>query len=125
MIFVFGSNEAGRHGRGAALRARQAYGAVNGVGAGIQGKSYGIPTKDRNLKVLGIAKIKQYVENFITYAENNFPTQFYVTRIGCGLARLEDADMAILFEGAPSNCLFDRKWQPYLGDNYRYFEGQL
>ena len=33
-IFVFGSNIAGRHGRGAALYAKQNYGAVYGVGIG-------------------------------------------------------------------------------------------
>ena len=33
-IFVFGSNEAGRHGKGAALYAKQHYGAEYGVGNG-------------------------------------------------------------------------------------------
>src|SRR5262249_41455073 len=33
-IFVFGSNEAGRHGKGAALHARKHYGAKYGVGFG-------------------------------------------------------------------------------------------
>lgn len=33
-VFVFGSNLAGRHGKGAALHARRERGAVHGVGAG-------------------------------------------------------------------------------------------
>ena len=47
-IFVFGSNLAGRHGKGAALHARQHHGAIYGQGAGLQGDSYGNPTKDGN-----------------------------------------------------------------------------
>lgn len=52
-IFVFGSNLAGRHGKGAALVAMKKYGAISGKGYGIQGQSFGIPTKDgRNGKTL-------------------------------------------------------------------------
>ena len=46
-IFVFGSNEAGRHGKGAALAAKLQYGAVYGVGRGRTGNAYAIPTKDK------------------------------------------------------------------------------
>ena len=49
-IFVFGSNLAGRHGAGAALDARRYHGAVYGVGEGLMGNAYAIPTKDRALK---------------------------------------------------------------------------
>jgi len=45
-IFIFGSNEAGRHGKGAALHARQHHGAEYGVGVGRTGDAYAIPTKD-------------------------------------------------------------------------------
>ena len=38
-IFVFGSNEAGIHGKGAALLAKK-WGASNGIGEGIQGQTY-------------------------------------------------------------------------------------
>lgn len=51
-IFVFGSNLAGRHGKGAALYARQHYGAIYGQGVGRQGNSYAIPTKDGKLNPL-------------------------------------------------------------------------
>lgn len=47
-IFVFGSNPEGRHGMGAAAIALRDFGAIYGVGRGIQGKSYGLITK--NLK---------------------------------------------------------------------------
>lgn len=45
-IFVFGSNPEGRHGAGAARVAREQFGAVYGVGEGLTGNSYALPTKD-------------------------------------------------------------------------------
>ena len=47
MIFVFGSNLRGIHGKGAALHAKQKHGAVQGVGEGLRGNSYALPTKKR------------------------------------------------------------------------------
>ena len=45
-VLVFGSNPEGRHGRGAALLAFQRWGAVQGQGRGLQGRSYGLVTKN-------------------------------------------------------------------------------
>ncbi len=45
-IFVFGSNPEGRHGAGSAKVAREKFGAIYGVGEGLQGSSYALPTKD-------------------------------------------------------------------------------
>ena len=47
-IFVFGSNPQGIHGAGAAKFAFDNFGAIKGVGRGLQGRSYGLITK--NLK---------------------------------------------------------------------------
>ena len=44
-IFVFGSNLKGIHGRGAALKAYERFGAILGRGEGMSGNSYVIPTK--------------------------------------------------------------------------------
>jgi hypothetical protein len=52
-VFVFGSNLAGRHGKGAAIWARQHRGAIYGEGSGRQGNSYAIPTKDAKLRTRG------------------------------------------------------------------------
>lgn len=49
MIFVFGSNLAGIHGKGAALEARKKHGVIFGVRYGLQGNAYAIPTKDRKI----------------------------------------------------------------------------
>ena len=63
-LFVFGSNEAGRHGKGAALHAKQHYGAEYGVGVGPSGDAYAIPTKDGKLKTLPLTKIHEYWASF-------------------------------------------------------------
>lgn len=110
MIFVFGSNLAGRHGKGAALFARQERGAVYGVGQGRTGNAYAIPTKDANLRVLPLSEIATHVQAFIAYAHRNPTLQFEVTRIGCGLAGYRDEQIAPLFAKAPSNCLMPREW---------------
>lgn len=102
-IFVFGSNLAGRHGKGAALYARQHHGAIYGVGIGMQGRSYAIPTKDESIRTLPLPRIAAYVENFIGYALSRPDLTFNLTAIGCGLAGYKPADIAPMFEGAPAN----------------------
>lgn len=113
-IFVFGSNLAGRHGKGAALEARHLHGAVPGVGVGRTGNAYAIPTKDWHLQTLPIAAIAEHVARFIEYAREHPELTFQVTRVGCGLAGYTDEQMAPLFRGAPSNCELPDSWQLYL-----------
>lgn len=103
-VFVFGSNLAGRHGLGAARRAHEAYGAEMGVGEGMTGNSYAIPTKDENLNVLPLEAIKLYVNRFKAYAHKNSDLKFYVTKIGCGLAGYKEEEIAPLFDNCPWNC---------------------
>ena len=103
-IFVFGSNLAGRHGKGAALCARQQYGAKYGQGVGLQGQSYAIPTKDGRLNTLPLSEIAKHVRDFIAFAGVHRELGFNVTRIGCGLAGYEDSDIAPLFRAAGAMC---------------------
>lgn len=112
-IFVFGSNLAGRHGKGAALEARQKWGAVYGQGVGLQGRSYAIPTKDGKLHVLPLETIRPYVLDFIRFARYNWDFRFIVTRVGCGLAGYQDSDIAPMFRYAPSNCVLPDEWKEY------------
>lgn len=89
-IFVFGSNLAGRHGKGAALCARNEHGAQYGVGFGRTGNAYAIPTKDRQLRVLPLSVIAAYVADFLDYAQAHPDLAFQVTKIGCGLAGYQE-----------------------------------
>jgi len=97
-IFVFGSNEAGVHGAGAAKLAHQKFGAVYGVGFGLQGKSYAIPTKDLEIRTLPLDKIEYYIYSFLTEAMEYPDTEFLVTKIGCGLAGYSETEIANLFK---------------------------
>lgn len=111
MIFVFGSNLAGRHGKGAALCALRQHGAKYGQGVGPQGQSWAIPTKDARLKTLPLSEIASYVRMFIADARNHPELDFQVTRIGCGLAGYTDADIAPMFKDAPANCQLPEGWR--------------
>lgn len=110
-IFVFGSNQAGIHGAGAARVAHRNYGAIYGIGEGLVGRSYALPTKDQNVETLTLRQIAVHVQRFLTVAENNRYLTFVVTRVGCGLAGYSDIDIAPLFKGAPPNCKLPVGWR--------------
>lgn len=99
-IFIFGSNTTGRHGKGAAKTAL-GWGAKWGQGVGLQGRTYGIPTKGTNMNSrLSISEIKPYVDEFIVFAKANQHLTFLVSEIGCGLSGYKPKDIAPLFRGA-------------------------
>ena len=102
-VFVFGSNLAGRHGKGAALWAKQHRGAIYGQGEGQQGNSYAIPTKDARIKTLPLADIEQAAARFKAFARANPDLTFQLTPIGCGLAGYTPEQIAPMFQDAPSN----------------------
>lgn len=104
-VFVFGSNLAGRHGKGAALWARQHRGAIYGQGVRRQGNAYGIPTKDQQLRVLPLHVIQTHVHEFLDYARQRPGTQFELTPIGCGLAGYRPDQIAPMFANASANVL--------------------
>lgn len=96
-IFVFGSNLSGRHGKGAAKTAL-GWGAKWGQATGLQGRTYGIPTKDASIRrTLTVTEIEPFVDEFIEFAKNNPDMIFLVTEIGCGLAGHKQKDIAPLF----------------------------
>lgn len=99
-VFVFGSNTSGKHGKGAAKTALT-WGAKWGQGVGMQGQTYGIPTKPNDLRqVLSIEDIEIYVIDFINYAKLRPNIIFLVTEIGCGLAGYKPKNIAPLFKEA-------------------------
>lgn len=113
-IFVFGSNLSGIHGAGAAKAALDYFGACFGVGVGFYGSSYAIPTKNEYVDTMRLDDIAVYVRGFVRATQNLQGTRFFVTRIGCGLAGLTDAQMAPLFSNCGDNCSFAEEWAPYL-----------
>ena len=91
-IFVFGSNLAGMHGSGAARVAHMKFGAEWGVGVGLTGQSYAIPTMQG-----GVETIAPYVDDFIAFAAEHPDLTFLVTPIGCGIAGFTPEEIAPLF----------------------------
>lgn len=126
-VFCFGSNTAGIHGAGAAKEAFLKHGAKYGIGYGLsfndQGASFAIPTKDRHIQTLPTAAVENFVIGFKAFARSRPDLVFKVTRIGCGLARLRDCDMANMFYGSPDNCYFDEKWKPHFDDYADFCKG--
>ncbi len=110
-VFVFGSNLAGRHGAGAALVAKRDFGARIGVGVGLVGSSYAIPTKDSRLQVLSFEEIAAHVSDFLEFARAHPDKKFRVTRVGCGLAGYRDEEIFPLFKQAPENCMLPGIWE--------------
>ena len=104
--FVFGSNLAGRHGRGAAQHALKYHGAIYGVGEGFtcnpdkQVSCYAIPTKDYKIQTLPLPAISESVATFIAFARDNQNILFHVTPIGCGLAGYTPSQIAPMFAPA-------------------------
>lgn len=121
-IFVFGSNLAGQHNGGAARVANMKFGAEWGVGVGLTGQSYAIPTMQG-----GVETIKPYVDEFIEFAKAHKDLNFLVTRIGCGIAGFKDEEIAPLFTKAMSvyniflpKEFFDIIAAPYLAHCFYY-----
>lgn len=123
-IFVFGSNTQGRHGKGAALTAKNSFGAVYGNPSGPQGKSYAIITKDLTVPVAKQAKsineddIKHSIGKLYDYARSNPNLDFYIAYSGTGsnLNGYSNQDMANMF-GAfpiPSNIVFEESFEKLL-----------
>lgn len=110
-IFVFGSNLSGIHGAGSAAEALKNHGAIWGQGVGIQGNSYAIPTKSKNVySTLKLSVIKEYVDEFLEFAKSNQDMTFNVVKIGCGLAGYKESDIAPLFAGASKNVNLPNGW---------------
>lgn len=111
-VFVFGSNLAGRHGKGAALTAAKVFGAEYGVGVGRTGQAYAIPTKDVDLKTLTLKEIEPHVATFLKHARENPTVTFFLTPIGTGLAGHKKGDIWAMLKrhGVPGNVILASTW---------------
>lgn len=134
-IFVFGSNPEGRHGAGAAKIARENFGAIYGVGEGLQGNAYALPTKDLRVKenngYRSISK-EQIIENIkkLYKCANEHPDLdfkiAYRNVFEKSLNGYSGVEMMKMFDAAgemPSNIWFSKEWWEYYmyhlhGDDY-------
>ena len=93
-IFVFGSNPEGRHGAGTAKIARDKFGAKYGVGRGMTGRCWALPTKNltagyyekstgivyekKGYKSISREQIIENIRELYEYASKNKEKTFYV-----------------------------------------------
>lgn len=116
-VFVFGSNTQGKHGKGAALTAKNKFGAIYGQAEGPQGQSYAIITKDLTKNTHPSRtpeQIKEQIHNLYEYARENPDKEFLVAYSGKGtnLNAYSNQEMADMFssEPIPNNIVFEQKF---------------
>lgn len=116
-IFVFGSNTQGRHGKGAALIARNKFGAIYGQAEGLQGQSYAIITKDLTKKTHPSRTREQIIEQInklYDFANKNPDKEFVIAYSGTGsnLNNYSNQEMADMFNQPfiPSNITFESEF---------------
>lgn len=117
-IWVFGANEAGKHGKGSARVAHVNFRAEYGAGHGPTGQAYGIPTQGRHLQALPLTRIELSVADFLAYANVHPQLNFFVSRVACtasgATVSYTDAQIAPLFDQAPRNGSLPERWRPYV-----------
>lgn len=122
-IFVFGSNCAGRHGKGSALFAKQKCGAIYGQAYGFQGNSYAIITKDLTKNVHpSISKefIINQIQELYDFAKSEYGIkyEFIVAYSGteANLNNYTNQEMADMFSyhSIPNNFVFENEFSKLL-----------
>lgn len=108
--FVFGSNLAGKHDGGAAKFAASKFGAEYGVGEGVTGQTYALPTLHANFGKMTTQTLRKHVNIFIDYATIHKDKTFILTRVGTGIAGYDENKMIELFKNSPSNVIKSKSW---------------
>ena len=114
-IFVFGSNLNGNHIGGAARIAYEQFGAEWGVGEGLTGQTYALPTLDREMNCVTYDSLVNSFKRFIDVVIEHKEYIFYLTKVGCGIAgwRLEDVKGAFWESVGDLKTLPDNLVLPY------------
>lgn len=112
MIFVFGSNLSGIHGAGAAKYAYDFCGAEWGVGRGMTGLAYALPTKGYDISFMPWEEVRENIIEFLEFAKDNPGRQFALTPVGTGLAGFSKREVwGVLKEyGLPQNVYLTSTW---------------
>ena len=120
-IFVFGSNPQGRHGAGNALAAKVHFGAKYGQGPGLQGRSYGIITKDLTKSKhpsISSKDIKTQIKELYALAKTTPDKDYYIAYSAKGslLCGYSHAQLANMFscETPPDNIVFEEGFSKLL-----------
>ena len=85
-IFVFGSNLLGHHMGGAARTARRVFNAEMGVGEGLTGQAYALPTLGKDMRQVAPEALRASFQRLLLFALDHPMLTFYLTEVGCGIA---------------------------------------
>ncbi len=113
-VFVFGSNANGEHYGGAANLAFQRFGAVWGVGEGLRGNSYALPTLDRNMRRVTEGALCYSFKLLFREVDANPEMVFLLTKVGCGLAGYAPWTVANIFWKAVVE-FYEGRWSTRVG----------
>lgn len=117
LIFVFGSNRSGIHGAGAAAFAHKKLGAEWGVGEGLTGFCYALPTKTETIDFMSADELLQHIKKFVGCAALRDDLVFNLSPVGCGLGGYDKDAVLKMFKqfDLPENILFDSRWFGFNG----------
>ena len=113
-VFVFGSNANGEHIGGAANMAFQRFGAVWGVGEGLRGNSYALPTLDRNMRRVSTGALAYSFKLLFREVDANPEMVFLLTKVGCGIAGYGLNEVASVFWSALRD-FYEGRWSTRVG----------
>ena len=102
-IFVFGSNRLGNHIGGAAKVAFQEFGAQWGVGEGLTGQTYALPTLDEYHLRVTMDELYESFVKFLKCVASHQNNMFLLTPVGCGIAGFDTNQVADVFWRAVKN----------------------
>ena len=109
-IIVVGTNLAGAHGGGAAAQAHRDFGLEWGVGQGLSGQTYALPTLGRKLEKRNDEQLTMSIRKLWKCARENPGKIFLLTKVGCGIAGYDEEYIADKFKGAPDNIIKPEGW---------------
>lgn len=113
-VFVFGSNVLGHHLGGAANVAFHRFGAIWGVGEGLRGNSYALPTLNHNMKPVSAGSLIMAFKTLFREIDANPGMRFLLTKVGCGIAGFNIKTVATAFWKAVAE-FYDGRWTTCVG----------
>lgn len=109
-VIIVGTNANGLHFGGAARQAFDNFGLEWGVSEGLSGKAYAFPTLDMDMKPVSNTELKASRLKLYRCANEHPELTFYLTKVGCGIAGMDEVRVKKLFKNAPENVMRPEGW---------------
>ena len=109
-IYVYGSNKLGINGSGTALFAKRFFDAKDGIGEGLNGRAYALPTKLTPDNTMSYDELKIHINIFKEFAESHMDLSFILARPGVGRAGFTIDQILPLVSDLPINVQLPGIW---------------